>query len=333
MITLGIETTCDETAIAIVKSGKEILSNIIFSQADLHSSFGGVYPELAAREHLIRFPSLLDLCLKEAHLSLNEIELISVAYGPGLVGSIQIGLNAAKTISIALKKPFVAVNHIEAHLYAAWMSHDFTFDPFPALGLIISGGHTALVLMKSVTDIYLIGSTIDDAMGESFDKVAKMMDLPYPGGPKIEQLANQGNPHHIPFKKGTVKDNLYAFSFSGLKTQVLYAIRDQKGLKEDIAASFQQTAFQDLIDKTKKAFSQFDCKAIFVGGGVAQSKTLRTLFEKEELPIFYPPPLLCLDNGVMIAGYGYEQFQNSGQSPLSIEPVPRIPWKVHKKEI
>jgi N6-L-threonylcarbamoyladenine synthase len=220
MLVLGIETTCDETACAIVKDGHTILSNVISSQIDLHAEYGGVVPELSCRRHVDVIMSVIQQALLEASVGLEDIDLIAVAYGPGLVGALLIGLTSAKTLSLALGKPFIGVNHVEAHLYAAMMSKDLSIQ-FPCLGVVLSGGHTALVLIEKFGQSRLISETVDDAIGEAFDKVAKMMGLPYPGGPQIESLATQGNPEAFPFKPGKVKEMPLHFSFSGLKTAVL----------------------------------------------------------------------------------------------------------------
>lgn len=322
MIVLGIETTCDETAFALVASGHQILSNVLYSQASIHK--GGVHPERAAREHLSSILPLLDECLNKASLSLAAIDLIAVSYGPGLVGSIQIGLQTAKTLSVFLKKPFIAVNHLEAHLYASIMGKEPPL--FPALGLLVSGGHTALVLLRSETEMSLLGTTADDALGESFDKVASLMGLPYPGGPHIEQLAKKGHPS-LPFKAGQLSDDPFGFSFSGLKTQVRYAIEQQKGSFEDIASSFQRAAFTDLYQKSQKAYGQLQCRSLLFGGGVTQSDSLRSCFAPFDAPLYFAKKELCLDNGAMVAGYGFPLFKQNGPSPLSIRATPKIRWK------
>lgn len=258
MLVLGIESTCDETACAIVRDGQDILANVVASQIDLHDEYGGVVPELACRRHIDLMIPVIEQALEQAKISLDDIDLIAVAHGPGLIGALLIGLNTAKALSFALQKPFIGVNHVEAHLYAALMSNPQTVE-FPCLGVVLSGGHTALVLINQIGEYELIGQTVDDAVGEAFDKVAKMLDLPYPGGPQIEQLARLGNPQRHSFKAGQVKGHPLDFSFSGLKTAVLYTIRGPKGQgsdivltdadKTDIAASFQQAALEDIVKK------------------------------------------------------------------------------------
>lgn len=337
MLVLGIESTCDETSCAIVKEGKTILSNVVVSQIELHKPFGGVVPELACRRHVDVLIPLLQEALHQAGVSLQNIDLIAVAHGPGLIGAILIGLNAAKSLALALNKPFIGVNHIEAHLYAAMMSQK-ELAPFPHLGVVISGGHTALVKIHDIGKYESLGQTVDDAIGEAFDKVAYMLGLPYPGGPQIEELAKSGNPQAYPFKAGKVKENPLDFSFSGLKTKVLYTIKGQN-LKEkdslplslqdkrDIAASFQQAALNDIIEKTLKAAKMHGCHAILFGGGVSNNQTLRQRLPQHlpTVPVYWPGPGLSLDNAAMIAGLGYHQYLREGQGhPYSLEALTRI---------
>jgi N6-L-threonylcarbamoyladenine synthase len=339
MFVLGIESTCDETACAIVKDGRTILSNVVASQIDLHREYGGVVPELACRRHVDLMIPVLQQSLKEASLDLSNIDLIAVAHGPGLIGALLIGLNTAKALSLAAKIPFIGVNHVEAHLYAAIMSQAEEMT-FPCLGVVLSGGHTALVLIKAIGDYELIGQTVDDAVGEAFDKVAKMLELPYPGGPQIEKLATKGNPHQYPFKGGTIKGHPFDFSFSGLKTAVLYALRGPKGLQSlkevseqtryDIAASFQYAAVQDIIKKSLLAAEKFQVDSVIFGGGVTNNQYLREQFVKmnPHLNYIWPASGLSLDNAAMIAGLGYQKFQNKGRGDsLELEPLTRIPFK------
>lgn len=337
MIILGIETTCDETAAAIVKDGKEILSNIVASQANMHQRFGGVFPELASRSHVPALHKVLQSALEQAGIMASEIDLVSVAKGPGLIGPLLIGVNAAKALAVAWEKPFVGVNHVEAHLYAAMMHQKELF--FPSLGVVISGGHTFLVLIHDIGHYQMIGSTIDDAVGEAFDKVAHLLDLPYPGGPAIEQLALRGDPKRYPFKPGKVKERPFDFSFSGLKTNVFYSIYGQNGSKNkpcplnpqekaDLAASFQEVSLSDIVRKALKAAEEFHCKAIYIGGGVSNNQRLRQIFHTlgPDILTFWPAFGLSLDNAAMIAGLGYHVFQRKGTcDPLSLEPMTRIP--------
>ncbi len=336
MIVLGIETTCDETAVSIVRDGKEILSNVIASQAEGHSKFGGVFPEMASRSHVEALPWVMRQALADAKLSKDQIDLISVAKGPGLIGPLLIGLNAAKAFSLGLQIPFIGVNHVEAHLYAAMMQQE---DPvFPSLGVVLSGGHTFLVRIHGLGSYEKIGTTVDDAVGEAFDKIARMLDLPYPGGPEIEKLALKGLPS-LSFKSGRVKERPYDFSFSGLKTNVFYSIYGQNGTKKtacplpdqqkaDVAYAFQETALQDIVAKALQAVQEFGLKAIYIGGGVSCNQRLRDIFAEKapSLPVFWPPLGLCLDNAAMIAGLGFHVYQSQGKGdPLDMEPLTRIP--------
>lgn len=339
MLVLGIESTCDETACAIVRDGRSILSNIVASQIDLHQEYGGVVPELACRRHIDLIMPVIDQALSQAHALLTDIDLIAVAYGPGLIGALLIGLSTAKALSLALQKPFIGINHIEAHLYAALMSHEEQIQ-FPCLGVVVSGGHTAIILIKQLGHYELIGQTVDDAIGEAFDKVAKLLGLPYPGGPEIERLALHGDPYRYPFKAGHVKGRPLDFSFSGLKTAVLYTLRgkhphDPKPIilsyqeQCDLAASFQRAALGDIINKTLIAAKKFGIQTIILGGGVTNNQSLRQRFAQEspsQHQMIWPSFGLSLDNAAMIAGLGYYRYQmQGGGDPMDLEPLARIP--------
>lgn len=334
-LVLGIETTCDETACAIVRDGNEVLSNVVTSQMDLHELYGGVFPELACRRHIdVLFP-ILEEALKQAQI--EQPDLIAVAKGPGLIGALLIGLNAAKGLALAWNKPLIGVNHVEAHIYASMMPLETI--PFPALGVVVSGGHTFLVKMEAIGNYTLIGTTVDDAIGEAFDKVGNLLGLIYPGGPAIEALARSGDPKKYPFRAGHVKGRPWDFSFSGLKTNVLYTVKGPNSNKhaplliseEDkahVAASFQETALNDVVDKALKAAAVFGCKAIFFGGGVSNNQRLRALFAEKNpgFPLYWPTQGLVLDNAAMIAGLGYHVYQRQGHGDgLDLEPQIRIP--------
>ena len=340
MIVLGIETTCDETSCSLVRDGHEILSNIIASQIELHRPFGGIFPELACRMHLDMIIPVLKDAMASAGVTKEGIDLVAVAKGPGLIGALLIGLNAAKALSLAWQIPFVGVNHVEAHLYAAMMG---SIKPlFPALGVVISGGHTFMVKMQKIGVYELIGTTQDDAIGEAFDKVASMLGLPYPGGPAIEALAKQGDCKRFPFRAGKVKGQPWDFSFSGLKTNVLYTLKGpnaernaplkiREEQKADIAASFQEAALSDIVDKALLAAGTFGCKSLIFGGGVSNNQRLRALFaeKKNTFPLFFPPPSLTVDNAAMIAGLGFHDYHHQGHGdPLDLEPMTRIPLGV-----
>lgn len=312
MLVLGIESTCDETACAVVENGIKILSNVISSQIDLHAQYGGVVPELACRRHVDVMIPVIEEALNKANVTLKEINLIAVAQEPGLVGAVLLGIHTAQALSLALGIPMVGVNHIEAHLYSAVMSNCNEVE-FPSLGLVISGGHTTLYHLQSIDQYQILGSTRDDAVGEAFDKVAKLLGLSYPGGPQIEAFAKLGDPFRFNFQAGKVRGAPLDFSFSGLKTSVLYTIRDQGKLDQqdtyDIAASFQQAAFQDIVNKALLASEQTHCSRLLLGGGVTNNQFLRQLFFEKapHLKTFWPAPGLTVDNAAMIAGLGYQK--------------------------
>lgn len=337
MLVLGIESTCDETAAAVVEDGSHILSNVVYSQTELHKPFKGVIPELACRKHLDVLIPVIDQALKEANVGLSDIDVIAAARGPGLIGALLIGLNTAKALALSLQKPFLGINHLEAHLYASMMPQ-FP-QSFPCLGIILSGGHTALVHIDAIGSYRILGSTVDDAIGEAFDKVASLLGLPYPGGPFIENLAKDGDPYKYSFKAGKVKKNPLDFSFSGLKTNVMYAIKGQNKTKhaptllsddekKDIAASFQRTAFSDIVNKTLLATDHFPYKGLIFGGGVCNSRALKKMFEEAfvDMPQYWPGKGMASDNAAMIAGLAYHQFQEEHQQDsYFLKALPKIP--------
>jgi len=336
MIILGIESTCDETGCAIVKDGREILANVVTSQIDLHEQYGGVVPELACRRHIDVMIPVIKEALEEANVTLADIDLIAVANGPGLIGALLLGVHAAKSLSLAWNIPLIGINHIEAHLYAAIMSHPEE-DIFPALGVVLSGGHTSLVKMDNIGCYQSIGNTIDDAIGEAFDKVARLLDLPYPGGPQVERLAKDGDPSRYSLTAGRVKGRPFDFSFSGLKTGVLYAVKGQNGQKEseskitlsqknDIAASFQKTAVEDVVSKTLNAAKNHQCKSLIFGGGVTNNQYLRDQFQLKgnHCNQYWPSSGLSLDNAAMIAGLAFHRAHIQGADDLNLEAITRI---------
>jgi len=325
MIVFGIETTCDETACAVVEDGRKILSNVVSSQVDMHKEFGGVVPELACRLHAEIILPVIAQALSEADVKLCDLDLIAVSRGPGLVGPLMIGVNAAKTLSWANGIPLIGINHVEAHLYAAMMSHPDEIS-FPCIGVVVSGGHTAIVLVNEIGSYELIGQTVDDAVGEAFDKAAKILGLPYPGGPEIEKLALKGNHKAFPLKAGRVKGRIFDFSFSGLKTAVLYAAKGQSAdinspvtLLEDrfadLAASFQHAALSDVVKKTLAAASEYGASSIVLGGGVTCNERLKELFQEADprKKYYWPTKGLSLDNAAMIAGLGYHKYLKKGE--------------------
>ncbi|MFH1238992.1 MAG: tRNA (adenosine(37)-N6)-threonylcarbamoyltransferase complex transferase subunit TsaD [bacterium] len=320
MLILGLETSCDDTACAIVEDNK-ILANIISSQTDLHKKYGGIIPELASRKHLETINILIEEAFKKAKVGFNDINLIAVTYGPGLKGSLLIGLSCAKAISYAKGIPLVGVSHLEGHLYANFLEHKNISMPLTAL--IISGGHSDLILMKKHGDYEVLGRTRDDAVGEAYDKVAKLLELGYPGGPIIDKLAKEGNPKAVHFTRPYLKGS-WDFSFSGIKTAVVNHVAKAPHLtrqaKADIVASFQQAVIEVLVHKTIEAAKKFRVKTIILGGGVASNSALRTLFEQrakdEKLKLYYPVPVLCTDNAAMIAGAAYYKVKNKKAKKL-----------------
>lgn len=314
---LGIETSCDETAVSIVE-GNKIISEIISSQIDIHSKYGGVVPEMASREHLKKLNLILETCLGNANLNFKDVEAVAVTSTPGLEGSLLVGLMVARTISFLLKVPLIEVDHLESHLLASTFTD--LGDP-PGLGLIISGGHTRLVYIKKWGEYKILGNTRDDAVGECFDKVASMLGLPYPGGPGVEKIANGGDPLKYKFPVSNLGDS-YDFSYSGIKTAVFYKIKydfngtiDEKQ-RRDIAASFQHAAFQPLVNNSVKAAREFKANWLFVCGGVAANRKLREILQgkavKENFKVIFPVPSLCTDNASMVAACG--QFYLKAES-------------------
>lgn len=331
MNVLGIETSCDETA-AAVYSPAGILSNVIASQT-IHYDYGGVVPELASREHIRLILPIIKTSLTEANLSLNQINGIAVTYGPGLVGSLLVGLNTAKALAYALNLPWVGINHIEGHFFSVYLNHPKLEPPF--IGLIVSGGHTQLVYVERLGRYEILGRTLDDAAGEAFDKVAKMLELGYPGGPIIDKLASQGNENYVRFPRSIMKKNEFNFnfSFSGLKTAVLYHVKqlsteEKQKHVADIAASFQAALVEVLVEKTLAAARAKQANDVVLSGGVARNKYLRKIFQQraasENFRIYIPDPILCTDNAAMIAWLGYQKLQQGIRSDYSLAPAPGL---------
>ncbi len=331
---LGIETSCDETAAAVVADGRRILSSVVASQTALHEQFGGVVPEIASRAHVEKILPVVRKAVDDAGLSPEQIDAVAVANQPGLTIALMVGVTAAKTLAFAWDKPLVAVNHVHAHLQSAMLEAE-SID-LPAVALIVSGGHSNLYDAESVLDLRLLGRTIDDAAGEAFDKVASILGLPYPGGPSVEKIAREGNPKAVAFPRSLMeKDNL-DFSFSGLKTAVLYHCQgqDMKGQNRvttmspqeiaDIAASFQAAVIDVLVKKTKRAAKHIGAKTVLVGGGVACNGALREAMEamckKEKLALMIAPKKYCTDNAVMVASLAYYKYQAGLFAGLDLEP-------------
>jgi N6-L-threonylcarbamoyladenine synthase len=328
MLVLGIESTCDETSAAVVEDGKKVLSNVISSQIKDHLPWKGVVPEIASRLHLQKIIPVIDEALKKSGACLDEIGLVSCANRPGLIGGLAVGVSTAKSISWACDKPFIGINHVEAHLYSPHLTNDI---PFPYIGLLVSGGHTLIVKCSSYTAYEILGTTIDDAAGEAFDKIAKHYDIGYPGGPAVEKSALSGDPKTFDFPMANLhkSDRLYDVSYSGLKTAVINHLEKYLKKKEytlnDITASFQKRAFDILIKKTLLACDNTGIRTIVVAGGVAANKFLRNSFyEKKGYDVFFPELKYSTDNGAMIAGYAYHKFLEDGRSPLSTGVFPRV---------
>jgi len=326
VLILGIETSCDDTGVAVVGDGYKILSNIVFSQEE-HKKFSGVVPEIASRKHLEYIHNLIEKALSGANILLSDIDAVGVTVKPGLIGSLLVGLSVASTISYLTGKPLIPVNHIESHIYAA--SFDNNID-FPFIGLIVSGGHTLLTVWNSWVDKKIIGTTIDDSVGEAFDKVAKLLDLGYPGGPIIDKIAKGVKESSVSFPLVMLnnKEDRYNFSYSGLKTSVVYYIRNNREYnKEDVVYSFQKAAIDVLYKKTVIACKDFNINNVVIGGGVAANSYLREVFlSDKKLKTFFPSIKLCTDNGVMVAGLAYYLYKNGIviNDPKSIEPVDKI---------
>lgn len=330
-LTLGIESSCDETSVAILRGAREILANVISTQIPVHQKFGGVVPEIASRKHIVNILPVLDEALRKADVKLTDISRIAVAYGPGLVGALLVGVSAAKSLAFALDKPLVAVNHLEGHIFANFLSHPELKPPFMAL--VVSGGHTSLVHVKDYNHFSLMGQTRDDAAGEAFDKVARVMGLPYPGGPQIDKLAKEGNPDAIDFPMALNEKGNYEFSFSGLKSAVLNYLNSMKckGIeinKADVAASFQKSVVTILVHKAVEAAKQTGMKKLVLAGGVAANSSLegclRAAAEENDLEFFYPSKILCTDNAAMIACRGFYQAQAHKFADISLNAVPYL---------
>lgn len=337
---LGIESSCDETAASVVQDGRILLSNVVYSQIDIHTLYGGVVPEVAARSHIEVINPVINRALSDAGLNWDDIDAIAVTYAPGLIGSLLVGTLAARTLAVLKNKPLYPIHHVEAHVYANFLNE--TAPEFPMLALIVSGGHSQLVLFRDHGDYELLGQTQDDAVGEAFDKVAKIIGLPYPGGPSIATAALTGDAHKYQLPKAKLS-GVYDFSFSGLKTAVLRAVQRETGVdftfpssglaerlsavqRDDFAASFQRIAVETLVDKAEKAFIDYQPKSVVIAGGVAANSELRRqLSERIPLHIDYAPINLCTDNAAMIATLGYYYAQKKQPiDPYDLEVVPSL---------
>lgn len=331
MLTLAIETSCDETSCAILKDGREVLSNIISSQIEIHKEYGGVVPEIASRKHIENINQIIQESLEEAKVGFDDIDIVGVTQGPGLVGALLIGISSAKAIAYALDIPLIGVNHIQGHICANYIEHKDLEPPF--ICLIVSGGHSYLVHVKGYTEYELIGQTRDDAAGEAFDKVARALGLPYPGGPHIDRLAKLGNKNAIEFPRVMLEKDSYDFSFSGLKTSVLNYLNqmEQKNesiVVEDVAASFQAAILDVLVEKAFRLAKEKGLNKIVMAGGVASNSGLRDrMFEKaqeEGVEIYHPSKMLCTDNGAMIGSAAYFNYKAGQKSDLGLKVKPNL---------
>lgn len=328
---LAIESSCDETAASVVKNGRCVLSNIISSQIAIHTLYGGVVPEIASRKHIEKINQVVEAALKEADVTLDDIDAIGVTYGPGLVGALLVGVAEAKAIAYAKKKPLVGVHHIEGHVSANYIEHPDLEPPF--LCEIISGGHTHLVIVKDYGSFEILGRTRDDAAGEAFDKVARAIGLGYPGGPKIDKLAKEGNPHAIDFPRAHMEDAPYDFSFSGVKSAVLNHLNKCRMTGEpiveaDIAASFQQAVVDVLVDNAIRAAKDYHMDRLAIAGGVASNGALRAAMEaaceKEGIRFYRPSPIFCTDNAAMIGVAAYYEYRKGTRHGWELNAVPNL---------
>ncbi len=328
---LAIESSCDETSAAVVVNGREVLSNVIYSQIDIHTLYGGVVPEIASRKHIEKINQVIRKALEEAECTLDDIDAVAVTYGPGLVGALLVGVGAAKAICFAKDIPLVGVHHIEGHISANYIQ-DKTLEP-PFMCLVVSGGHTHLVKVADYGKYEILGITRDDAAGEAFDKVARAIGLGYPGGPKVDKLAKEGNPDAIVFPRAKIGDSEYDFSFSGLKSAVLNYINqaNMKGEeinRADVAASFQKAVTDVLTAHTIAAARHFGMHKVAIAGGVAANSALRKAMEeaceKENLSLYYPSPILCTDNAAMIGAAGYYEYINGTRHGWDLNAIPNL---------
>jgi N6-L-threonylcarbamoyladenine synthase len=331
---LAIETSCDETACAVIENGRALLASTVASQMEMHARFGGVYPEVASRQHVLSIIPVVEQTLVQSNITLKDIDAIAVTRGPGLAGSLVVGMNMAKGLALGTNLPIIGVNHLEGHIYSSWVYNAGESVPpepqFPLMALLVSGGHTELNLMTDHLTYERLGSTLDDAAGEAFDKVARLLGLPYPGGPSIQKAAEGGDPKRFKFPRARL-DGRYDFSFSGVKTAVLYEVNDlkKKGKQlpvEDLAASFQAAVVETLFDKTMQAAREYNAKEILIAGGVSANRALRNIFQSQkEFKVNIPAFSLCTDNAAMVAAAGYYRYALGHVSGMEMDVQPTWP--------
>ena len=331
IVILGIESSCDETAASVVRNGREVLSNVISSQIALHTLYGGVVPEIASRKHIEKINVVIEEALAEAHMTLDDIDAIGVTYGPGLVGALLVGVSEAKAIAYAKNLPLIGVHHIEGHISANYIENKDLEPPFACL--VVSGGHTHLVIVKDYGKYEIVGRTRDDAAGEAFDKVARAIGLGYPGGPKIDKVSKEGNPNAIAFPRAKVADSAYDFSFSGLKSAVLNYLNGCKMknipiVQADVAASFQKAVVDVLVEHAMHAVEEYGFKKFAIAGGVASNSALRSAMEeackKRGVAFYHPSPILCTDNAAMIGAAAYYEYLAGTRSGWDLNAVPNL---------
>ena len=331
LVTLAIESSCDETAAAVLLEGRQVLSNIISSQIEIHKQYGGVVPEIASRHHLTNVNTVVDRALEESGITMDEVDMIRVTYGPGLVGALLIGLATAKAYALASGKPLIGVHHIQGHICANYIEHKELEPPFMAL--VISGGHTNIVEVTGYNECRVLGGTRDDAAGEAYDKVARVLGLGYPGGPLIDRIAREGNPHAVEFKRVFLEKGSLDFSFSGIKTGVLNYINSEKQAGReictaDVAASFQAAVLEVIVTKTVKAAVDMGKDKIVLAGGVAANSRLREMLrtecDKRGIALYYPSPVLCTDNAAMIGCAAYYRYMAGERDDLTLDAIPNL---------
>lgn len=335
VLVLGVETSCDDTAAAVVRDGRAVLSSVATSQDEFHEKYGGIVPEIASRRHVALLSAVVEDAVDRANASFQQLDGIAVTQGPGLIGSLVVGVAGAKAMAFALRKPLYAINHLHGHVFAAFLDREEP-PPYPFLVLLVSGGHSQLVGVESATRMTILGRTHDDAAGEAFDKTARLLELPYPGGPQLDRLARHGNPRAYAFPRHRAAGDSLDLSFSGLKTSVRYFLESPQGRgarREDVAASFQAAVVDVLMARVKAAFERRSYNAAVLSGGVAANSALQEAFrfwgERSRVPVFIPPPRYCTDNAAMIAAAAYHQRASTLANPLTLCADPNLPFELH----